>query len=75
MSSSVSFCIFIHNFLIILSEATIKERMTEQLPAFFQITTFSLRPKRFENGISEKFNTHCHHSPHQLSHILYTFAK
>ena len=40
MSSSVIFCNFIHNFLIILSEATIKERMTEQLPAFFQITTF-----------------------------------
>ena len=26
------FCNFFHNFLIILSEATIKERMTEQLP-------------------------------------------
>ena len=31
MSSSVIFYNFIHNFLIILSEATIKERMTEQL--------------------------------------------
>ena len=26
------FCNFFYNFLIILSEATIKERMTEQLP-------------------------------------------
>jgi len=32
MSSSVIFLYFFHNFLIILSEATIKERMTEQLP-------------------------------------------